>query len=92
MREPSSDHPRRLTRLFVTTAVLVGGLSFAWAELSHDSSCTEGPCPHDGPLIVGAALEAIVVSAYLFAMVALAVKEHQRRSRQTDESGDGRGA
>jgi hypothetical protein len=75
-----------LTRLFVAAAVLVAGLSVAWSELSHDSGCTEGPCPHDGPLIVGAALEALLVFTYPLAMIVLAVKEHRRRPRQTDDS------
>jgi hypothetical protein len=74
--------------LFVAAAVLAGGISFAWAALSHDPSCTEGPCSHDAPLIVGAAVEAMLVSAYLVAMVVLAVKEHRRRTRQAGDRRD----
>jgi hypothetical protein len=67
----------------VAAAVLVAVVSFAWSELAHDPGCTEGPCPHDGPLILGAAVEAILVFAYLLAMVVLAVKEHRRRPRHS---------
>jgi hypothetical protein len=70
--------------------MVVGALSFAWAELSHDASCAEGPCPHDEPLIVGAALEAVLLSAYLIAMVVPAVKEQRRRSRHADDTPDSR--
>jgi hypothetical protein len=69
------DPARRLTRLYLATAVLVAVACFAWSELSHDPDCREGPCQQDVPLILGAAVEAVLLLAYLAAMVVLAVRE-----------------
>jgi hypothetical protein len=88
----SPDPSGRLTRLFLVAAVLVAGASFTWSKLSDDPSCTDGPCSHDGPLILGAAVEAILVSGYLLGMVVLAVKEHRRGSDEADGSPDIPGA
>jgi hypothetical protein len=91
MGRSSRDYSGLLTRLYVVTAALVAGLSFAWSELSNDPECTEGPCRQDGPLIIGAALEAVLLLLYLLAMILLAVKVQRGHPRGTNEgSRDGR--
>ena len=51
-------------------------------RISHDPDCTDGPCRQDGPLILGAALEAILLVVYLVAMGVLAVREDRGHTRQ----------
>jgi hypothetical protein len=82
--QSSQDPSRRLTRLYLATAALVAVACFGWSELSHDPDCTEGPCPQDGPLILGAALEALLVLAYFAAMVVLAVKTHRAHTNRSE--------
>lgn len=92
MRRSSPDGSKRLTRLLMAAVVLVAVVAFTWSERSNDRDCTEGPCPQDGPLILGAAVVAVLVLVYLVAMVALAVKEHRSNLDKADDHADGRGA
>jgi hypothetical protein len=61
---------------------MVIAASLIWSELSNDDDCTEGPCPQDGPLIVGGSLLAVLFAIYLSAMVVLAVRYHRDNTRK----------
>jgi hypothetical protein len=53
--------------------------------------CTEGPCAQDGPLILGAAVGALLLTAYFLAIVGVAVREQRGRPSETDHGPDRRG-
>jgi hypothetical protein len=58
-------------RGFGGAIVVVAVVFVIWSRLAVDPECTEGPCSQDGPLLLGGAVIALIVLAWIITAIAM---------------------
>jgi hypothetical protein len=73
---------RQLTLGYLAVAALVAVGFLAWSALiPQDESCSEPPCSHDVPLLLGVGIELTLLIVYALMLAGLALRSSRERRR-----------